>query len=106
MATIAEWIRAFPGKSNAEVARVIGCRRSYVTETRWRDKDPARARHKARVSYHKNKRLQAGEIPWTDEHLKFLRDNWPTMSSGEIAWKLGRSRNSIAGKAHRMGLEK
>lgn len=106
MATVADWIRALPGKSAAEVASFIGCSRAYVTQTRLRDKDQDRARHKARVSYHKNKRLQAGEIPWTDEQIKFLRGNWSTMSGGEIAWRLGRSRNSIAGKANRLGLKK
>ena len=45
-------------------------------------------------------------LKWEDEDLKFLKDNYQTMESKEIANILGRTRNSIVVKANRMGLAK
>lgn len=41
---------------------------------------------------------------WTEEETKFMRDNYGNMSVHVICEKLGRNRNSIIGKASRMGL--
>lgn len=106
MATVADWIRALPGKSAAEVASFIGCSPKLVTVIRRQDRNRERVRHIKRVAYHNTKVLQAEEIPWTSEHIKFLRDNWSTMTGNEIARKLGRSRSGIVGKANRLGLKK
>ena len=44
---------------------------------------------------------------WTDERLNELRKLWAEgLSISQIGEALGVSRNSIAGKAHRMGLPK
>lgn len=42
--------------------------------------------------------------PWTEEEIQFIRDAWATSSAGKIASALGRTRNAIIGKVHRMGL--
>ena len=44
---------------------------------------------------------------WTEERLARLKDLWDQkLSISKIGEKLGVSRNAIAGKAHRLGLEK
>lgn len=41
---------------------------------------------------------------WTDTEIQALKANWKTSSASKIGRALGRSRNSIIGKANRMGL--
>ena len=44
---------------------------------------------------------------WTEERLAILKELWDQkLSISKIGEKLGVSRNAIAGKAHRLGLEK
>jgi len=44
---------------------------------------------------------------WTEERLARLKELWDQkLSISKIGEKLGVSRNAIAGKAHRLGLEK
>jgi GcrA cell cycle regulator len=43
---------------------------------------------------------------WTEARENQLRERWPNSSAGEIAEMFGTSRNSIIGKAHRLGIEK
>lgn len=44
--------------------------------------------------------------PWTDEEIKFLEDNWMSMSASNIGDRLGRTKNSIIGKSARLGLKR
>lgn len=41
---------------------------------------------------------------WPDDEIAYLRDHYATMTASEIARHLNRSRNSIIGKAKRLGL--
>ncbi len=44
-------------------------------------------------------------IAWTDEHIAILREMWAVGEpSRKIASRLGRGRNSVIGKAHRLSL--
>ncbi len=43
---------------------------------------------------------------WTDDEIKFLKDNYKELSGKEIAIKLDRSYASIIYKAQQMGLKK
>ncbi len=46
------------------------------------------------------------QTPWTEEELKFLKDNYYKYSRKELAKKLGRTPSAIQNKANRMGLKK
>ena len=51
--------------------------------------------------------MNAVSNTWTEERLKKLIDLWnKKLSISKIGEVLGVSRNAIAGKAHRLGLEK
>ena len=51
--------------------------------------------------------MNAVSNTWTEERLKKLIDLWnKKLSISKIGEELGVSRNAIAGKAHRLGLEK
>ena len=51
--------------------------------------------------------MNAVSNKWTEERLNKLVDLWnKKLSISKIGEELGVSRNAIAGKAHRMGLEK
>jgi hypothetical protein len=43
---------------------------------------------------------------WRAEELRFLRENYATLSNLELARKLGRSVKSVVSKANRLRLEK
>ena len=105
--TIADAIRRCdPGMSNAEVAKIVGRSPGHVAMMRWVDRNRERFRLKNTMRYHRNKRLQDGEIPWCAEHVLFLQRNWSKMSAMQIGDMLGRSKNAIIGKARRLGLKK
>ncbi|MCC3246701.1 GcrA family cell cycle regulator [Methylocystis sp. WRRC1] len=43
--------------------------------------------------------------PWTEKEIEIVRDMWGTAASAaEIGKLLGRTKNSVIGRAHRMGL--
>ncbi len=48
------------------------------------------------------------KVGWTDEEAAALEQLWNVekLSAQEIGRRLGRSKNAVVGKAHRMGLEK
>ena len=51
--------------------------------------------------------MNKSQSGWTDDRLKKLRELWDQkLSISKIGEALGVSRNAIAGKAHRLGLEK
>lgn len=41
---------------------------------------------------------------WTAEDDQFMRENWSAITLDQLADKLGRTRNSVAGRIHRLGL--
>lgn len=43
---------------------------------------------------------------WTEAELEFLRENYPNMETEDIARKLGRTRQAVWIKAHKLGLRK
>ena len=43
---------------------------------------------------------------WTEQDLQYLRNNYQTMTAGQIASRLGRTRAAVAGKAINLGLKK
>jgi len=43
---------------------------------------------------------------WTEEEDATLRELWPNTLSSDIADKLGRTRNSVIGRADRLGLKR
>ena len=45
-------------------------------------------------------------FPWTDDQVKRLRELWAdeTISTAEIGHRLGTSKGSVIGKAHRLDL--
>lgn len=43
------------------------------------------------------------QFNWTPEAVQYLKDNYATKSADEIARHLGTSRNSVIGKARRVG---
>jgi hypothetical protein len=43
---------------------------------------------------------------WTDEEIAFLKTNWETMTSLEVAAALGRGRTAVSSKASDMGIKK
>lgn len=43
---------------------------------------------------------------WTPEQDQYLKDNWLQMTAREIGLKVGRTRNSVIGRANRIGLAK
>lgn len=47
-----------------------------------------------------------GETNWTRKELHFLKSNWMRMSGSEIGKVLNRTRQSVIGKANRLGLKK
>jgi len=49
---------------------------------------------------------QRDEIPWTDDHLQFLKLNINTMPLADIAATLGRTENSVNIKAHRLRIDR
>ena len=105
--TIADAVRRCdPNLSDTEVAKIIGCSRASVSMARWVDRNREWFRLKNAMRYHRNKRLQDGEIPWCAEHTLFLQRNWSKMSAMQIGALLGRSKNAIIGKVRRLGLKK
>ena len=46
------------------------------------------------------------EIPWTDEHIQFLKTNINAMPLFDIASSLGRTENSVNIKAHRLRIDR
>ena len=51
--------------------------------------------------------MNKAQSGWTDDRLEKLRELWDQkLSISKIGEALGVSRNAIAGKAHRLGLEK
>lgn len=105
--TIADAIRRCdPELSNAEVAKIVGSTRECVKVMRWTDRNREKFRLNGARCYHRNKRLQDGEIPWCADDVLFLEHNWSRMSATRIGDVLGRSRNSIIGKVCRLGLKK
>jgi GcrA cell cycle regulator len=45
-------------------------------------------------------------LEWPEHDIAFLRDNWGKQSASEIGQQIGgRSKSSVVGKAHRLGLE-
>lgn len=105
--TIADAIRRCdPRLSNTEVAKIVGRSQKHVAMMRWIDRNREKFRLNNTMRYHRNKRLQDGEIPWCADDVLFLERNWSRMSATRIGDVLGRSRNSIIGKARRLGLAK
>lgn len=43
-------------------------------------------------------------IQWSEQEITYLLNNWETRSTEDLAEKLGRSTNSILGKAEGLGL--
>lgn len=43
---------------------------------------------------------------WTEDEITILRDNWNKMPCRELGKLLNRDKNSVIGKAHRLGLER
>jgi len=45
------------------------------------------------------------QFNWTPEAVQYLKDNYATKSANDIAKSIGTSRNSVIGKANRLGLK-
>jgi len=41
---------------------------------------------------------------WTPDEVKFLQKNFKKIGAAEVAWQLGRSKDSVYGKARTLGL--
>lgn len=49
---------------------------------------------------------KSDEIPWTQDHLNFIKENINTMPIADIAKTLGRTENCVNIKAHRLRLDR
>jgi hypothetical protein len=52
-----------------------------------------------------SKKIYSFKVAWTGAHDEVLRRRWLSASASEIAIDVSRSRNSVIGRARRLGLE-
>lgn len=88
--------------SNTDMAKVLGKTQSSVTYRIWALKnlptpDKKNAGRKRNVSKEQILGMieKSGHVLWTPEEDQFLRDNWATKTSRELAILLNRSRSSV-----------
>ena len=91
---------------NAEIVAAVRCAVPRSDVARRYGLTPARIGQIARTHGVTVTRAPRAASPgsWSDKDIALLVSLWPTCSGAEIAAKLGRTRNSVMGKAYRLGL--
>jgi len=108
MLTIKQALARYPDLKPAEIAEKTGCAISSVYSARSRGNHPEkwlaqRRRRYARIA-RENGVTPETKIRWPKEQDDTLRRLWKTHSARQIGELLGRSRNSVIGRAYRLGL--
>lgn len=109
MLTIKQALARYPDLAPAEIAEKTGCAVSSVYSTRSRINDwekwlAQRRRRYARIA-RENGVTPETKVKWPAKDDAILRKLWKSHTAKQIGDLLGRSRNSVIGRAHRLNLK-